>query len=119
MMNPIEAIKSVNTAGTVQPVSIPQSRAQTKVNSGPDDLTFSKHLSERMNLRKLDLSGDKLSRLNQAVKKVADKGARDSVVLLDNLAVLVNVSKRTVLTAIETQKMKDGVFTNIDSVVVG
>ncbi|MGB5138757.1 MAG: hypothetical protein WBP29_09525 [Candidatus Zixiibacteriota bacterium] len=41
------------------------------------------------------------------------------MVLLDNLALLVNVKSRTVVTAIETEKMKHGVFTNIDAVVVG
>jgi flagellar operon protein len=86
---------------------------------GAEALTFSKHLSDRMNRRKIDFSADTMSRLTQAVDRVAGKGARDSVVLLDNLAVLVNIPNRTVLTAIETGKMKDGIFTNIDSVVVG
>jgi flagellar operon protein len=82
-------------------------------------LSFSKHLAERIERRRLNLSGDSLERLSQAVDKAANKGSRDSVVFLDELAVLVNVRSRTVLTAIETARMKEGVFTNIDSVVVG
>lgn len=84
-----------------------------------DGLTFSKHLNDRINRRNLDMSPEKVARLSEAVDRVADKGARDSVVLLDNLALLVNVPSRTVVTAIETEKMKHGVFTNIDAVVVG
>jgi len=76
-------------------------------------------LTDRLNRRSIDLSPERLDRLSQAVDRVAEKGARESVVLLDDLALLVSVSNRTVLTAIETGKMKDGVFTNIDSVVVG
>ena len=91
----------------------------TSAVAGAEELTFSKHLSDRINRRKLDFSGEKIARLNDAVTKAAGKGSRDSVVLLDDLAVLVNVTKRTVLTAIDTGNMKDGVFTNIDSVVVG
>lgn len=112
----VSAIGSVTTPQSVGGVlSTPQSgRAQPT-----DGLTFSKHLTDRLNRRSIDLSPEKLDRLSQAVDKVAEKGARESVVLLDDLALLVSVSNRTVLTAIETGKMKDGVFTNIDSVVVG
>jgi len=103
----------------IEPVA-PQGAPQSRTNSvDAEGLTFSRHLNERINRRKIDLGGEKMTRLSSAVNRAADKGARDSVVLLDDLAVLVNVSNRTVLTAIETDKMRDGVFTNIDSVVVG
>jgi flagellar operon protein len=87
--------------------------------SDAGSLNFSRHLAERIERRRLDLSTDAIDRLSQAVNKVAGKGARDSVVFLDQLALLVNVPTRTVVTAIDTNKMKEGVFTNIDSVVVG
>jgi flagellar operon protein len=90
---------------------LPQSQEQ--------NLSFSRHLTDRMNRRRLDLSSERIDRLSQAVTKAADKGSRDSVVFLDDLALLVNVPSRTVVTAIDTRQMKDGVFTNIDSVVVG
>ncbi|MCC6962971.1 MAG: flagellar biosynthesis protein [candidate division Zixibacteria bacterium] len=99
-----------------QPAANPVSRFQP---ADGDGLTFSKHLSERIERRQLEMSPDRMSRLADAVDRVASKGARDSVVLLDDLALLVNVPSRTVLTAIATSRMKDGVFTNIDSVVLG
>jgi flagellar operon protein len=92
------------------------SRESTSVTGS---LNFSRHLAERIERRRLDLSTDAIGRLSQAVDKVAGKGGRDSVVFLDQLALLVNVPTRTVVTAIDTNKMKEGVFTNIDSVVVG
>jgi flagellar operon protein len=82
-------------------------------------LTFSRHLADRLSRRRLELSGERIDRLTRAVDRVAGKGGRDSVVFLDELALLVNVPSRTVVTAIETGSMKEGVFTNIDSVVVG
>ena len=119
MSDPIQRISAINSATATQPVSGVAPKPQPQRTQPTNGLTFSKHLTERMNRRSIDLSPEKLDRLSLAMDKVAGKGARDSVVLLDNLALLVSVSNRTVLTAIETEKMKNGVFTNIDSVVVG
>jgi flagellar operon protein len=119
MNESIQRISAVDSATSTRPVSGAVSSPQRLQTQPTDGLTFSKHLAERISRRSIDLSPEKLDRLSQAVDKVAEKGARESVVLLDNLALLVSVSNRTVLTAIETGKMKDGVFTNIDSVVVG
>ncbi len=119
MSESVQRISVVGSATSTQPVSGVASSPQPQRTQPTDGLTFSKHLTERINRRSIDLSPEKLDRLSQAVDKVAQKGARESVVLLDNLALLVSVSNRTVLTAIETGKMKNGVFTNIDSVVVG
>lgn len=113
-INPIQRIGSVPSE--VTPVGKP---GVASTSPAADGLTFSKHLNDRINRRNLDMSPEKRARLSDAVDRVADKGARDSVVLLDNLALLVNVKSRTVVTAIETEKMKHGVFTNIDAVVVG
>lgn len=119
MPESIQRVSAVNSATSTQSVSGVVSRPQSQRTQASDGLTFSKHLNERINRRSIDLSPEKLDRLSQAVDKAAEKGSRESVVLLDNLALLVSVSNRTVLTAIETEKMKSGVFTNIDSVVVG
>lgn len=116
-MNSINHLPSVG-AVTSEPKSI--GKAQSSDNRlSNDGLTFSRHLNDRINRRHLDMGPERLARLTDAVDRASDKGARDSVVLLDNLALLVNVPSRTVVTAMETEKMKHGVFTNIDAVVVG
>ncbi len=51
-------------------------------------------------------------------KAAAEKGAKNSVVMLDDLAVVVDVRDRKVVTAIQAQQGKERVFTNIDSVVI-
>ncbi len=119
MTESIQKITAINPATSTNAIGSVAPQTQPKTAPAADGLTFSKHLNERMNRRKIDLSPEKLDRLSQAVDNLAEKGARESVVLLDNLALLVSVSNRTVLTAINTQNMKNGVFTNIDSVVVG
>lgn len=112
-INPVQRIGSVLAEKSVSAPAV------ASVSPRADGLTFSKHLNDRINRRNLDMNPERMGRLSDAVDRAADKGARDSVVLLDNLALLVNVPSRTVVTAMETEKMKHGVFTNIDAVVVG
>ncbi len=113
---------AINSTQSMRPAPFEPAQSHGAGNTptvDPDGLTFSKHLNERIERRQLEMTPERLTRLSDAVHKVAGKGSRDSVVLLDDLALLVNVPSRTVLTAIATSGMKDGVFTNIDSVVLG
>ena len=59
-----------------------------------------------------------MQRLEQAVERAREKGSRDSLILLDELALVVNIRSQTVVTAIEQSGDGDQVFTNIDSVVI-
>ena len=81
-------------------------------------LQMSRHAQKRIDRRDLDLDAPRLERLNTAVTNAAQKGARQSVVMLDGLAVVVNVRDRTVVTAMNTEGGRQRVFTNIDSVVI-
>jgi flagellar operon protein len=81
-------------------------------------LNFSKHVADRIGRRQLDMSAEKLRQLEGAVDKAAAKGAKESLVLLENLAVLVSVNNRTVITAMDKNNMKEGVFTQIDSAII-
>lgn len=83
-----------------------------------DGLQLSKHAAKRLDRRDLDLDPARLDRLGSAIARAAEKGARNSVVMLDGLAVVVDVRQRTIVTAMNTQGGDQRVFTNIDSVVV-
>jgi flagellar operon protein len=80
---------------------------------------FSKHAAQRVERRALDLTPDTLQRLDGAVQRAAGKGARDAVVLVDDTAFVVSIANRTVITAVGRDQLKDQVFTNIDSAVIG
>ena len=79
---------------------------------------FSGHALERLQKRGIDVDGPALSRLQGGVDRLAAKGARDSLVLVDDTAFVVSVANRTVITAVDAQHMKEQVFTNIDSAVI-
>lgn len=83
-----------------------------------EGLQLSRHAQKRVERRDLDLDPARLSRLSNAISRAAEKGSRSSVVMLDDLAVVVDVPQRTVVTAMPTQAGKERVFTNIDSVVI-
>ena len=80
------------------------------------ELKFSKHASERLLSRNIDLSDSQKERLNQAVKAAEAKGIKESLVMLDNLAFIVNVKNNTVVTAVTGGEEK--IFSNIDGAVV-
>lgn len=81
-------------------------------------LTFSKHALQRIAQRGLLLDASRMERLESAVGRAESKGGRDSLVLLDELALVVSVRSRTVITAMDEASRKEHVFTNIDSVVI-
>ncbi len=101
-------------AETVQPFD---SILQTSVDKG-NALKFSAHAKERLSLRNINLSTDDLNRMNDAVNKAASKGARQSLLVMDDQAFIVSVTNRTVITALDGGSMKENVFTNIDSAVI-
>ncbi len=82
------------------------------------DLKFSNHAQKRLQTRDITLSDDSLARLATAVDKAEKRGGRESLVLMDDLAFIVNVKDRLVITAMDTNNNGEGVFTKIDSVVL-
>lgn len=78
---------------------------------------FSNHAQKRLEYRNISLSDDGLNRLANAVDKAEQHGGRESLVMVDDMAFIVNVKQRLVVTALDAQSRGDGVFTQIDSVV--
>ncbi len=68
--------------------------------------------------RHIELTKQDQLKIDNAVERVAEKGAKESLLLLNNLALLVSVKNRTVITAIDQQSQSEKVFTNIDSAVI-
>jgi flagellar operon protein len=87
--------------------------------AGPGQgVKFSGHALQRIERRGIALDASTTARLNEGVSRAASKGARDSLVLVDDTAFVVSVPNRTVITAVDREHMKEQVFTNIDSAVI-
>lgn len=79
---------------------------------------FSQHAQERLKARGINLTETDMKKLEGAVDSVAQKGGRDSLVMLGDAAFVVSVKNRTVVTAMDKTQMAGNVFTNIDSAVI-
>jgi len=88
----------------------------------PEDLKssikFSNHAIERMQSRGISYNPENLQKLDDAIKKAAAKGSKDTLVLMNDSALIVSVKNNTVVTVMDKNSLKENVFTNIDSTVV-
>jgi flagellar operon protein len=69
-------------------------------------------------MRNIELTGEQMERLNHGKIEAGEKGIKDSLILVDQLAFIVNVPSSTVVTAMDQTENKNNVFTNIDGAVI-
>ncbi|GAA3406648.1 TIGR02530 family flagellar biosynthesis protein [Paenibacillus hodogayensis] len=79
---------------------------------------ISHHAGVRLQQRGIELKPEQMDKINSAIDKAAAKGAKESLILMDNMAMIVNVRSKTIVTAMDGAAMKDNVFTQIDSAVI-
>ena len=81
-------------------------------------MQFSEHALKRVDQRQISLDGGQLDRLQKAMDTLGQRGSRQSLVMLDQVAYVVHVPSHTVVTAVQPDENKERVFTQIDSVVI-
>ena len=81
-------------------------------------VNFTKHAAQRLNDRNIELSEAQLERLFNGTKEAGDKGINSSLVMVDDLAFIVNTKSNTVVTAMDPGSNDKNVFTNIDGAVI-
>lgn len=82
------------------------------------ELRFSHHAEVRLREREIELTPAQRERIEKAVEAADRRGAKESLILLDDLALVVSIRHRTVITAMDARHRKSNVFTNIDSAVL-
>lgn len=80
-------------------------------------LKFSNHALKRLENRNIQLSENDRDKIQNAVQKAEMKGSKDSLVMMNNTAYIVNIPNHTVVTALPVENSSENIFTNIDSVV--
>ncbi|MCR5797214.1 MAG: flagellar protein [Eubacterium sp.] len=81
-----------------------------------NQVKFSKHASKRLETRNISMTDSQRQRLEDATERAKEKGMKESLVMVDDLAFIVNVQKKTIVTAVnDTEK---AIFTNIDGAVI-
>jgi flagellar operon protein len=84
----------------------------------PLKIEFSNHAVDRMRQRGIHYTPDQLQKIDSAVSKASEKGAKETLILVDNSAMIVSVKNNKVVTVMDKEALKDNVFTKIDSTVV-
>ena len=92
--------------------------APATTTTGAEPLKFSAHAMQRLQSRNISLTSDDVSRMNVMADKAAAKGAKNSLFIVRDVAMVVSIKNRTVITAVDSDSMKENVFTNIDSAAI-
>lgn len=103
---------------TMDGFSFQQILEQKSAGEAEGDLRFSKHALGRLSDRNIELSQGQLERLNDGARKAGQKGIRESLVIVDRLAFIVNVPNHTVVTAMDSTEASENIFTNINGAVI-
>ncbi len=83
-----------------------------------EEVKFSKHAANRLVDRNITLSDSQIERLNEGTVKASEKGIKESLVIVDQMAFIVNIPNNTVVTAMNQRDANENVFTNIDGAVI-
>ncbi|WAM32107.1 TIGR02530 family flagellar biosynthesis protein [Caldicellulosiruptor naganoensis] len=82
-------------------------------------LKISKHANERLQTQNINIDSSTLAKLEEAIKKAEQKGLKNDVLVLNgDVAYIVNVKNKVVVTVKDVNSLKDNIFTNIDGVLM-
>lgn len=117
------SIEQIRNQITVKPTNPKESKDAQAVKSfetvfqdTANQIKFSRHASERLQTRQIAMSNEQRERLQTAAEQAREKGMKESLVMVDNLAFIVNVRNNTVITAVKDTEQ--AVFTNIDGAII-
>ncbi len=113
--------KTTNERPNANKLQVHPSSFQNILNNTLDntaELQFSKHASIRLKSRNINISAEQMQRIENGVTKAKQKGIKDSLVLVDNIALVVNTRKNIVITAMESTGENENIYTNIDGAVI-
>jgi flagellar operon protein len=114
----IQGTNGLHSSSTANTRQAGQSDFASLLKSKVDELKFSAHAQSRLKSRNISMTPQVMEKLSKAVSGAQSKGANNSLILLADMAFIVNVPNRTVVTAMDGESIRDNVFTNIDSTVI-
>ncbi len=82
------------------------------------ELKVSKHANQRLAERNIHISEAEWQLVSEKVSEARSKGVNDSLVLMDQAALIVSAKNATVITAMDRTEAKNQLFTNIDGTIV-
>ena len=86
------------------------------INKSSEEYTLSKHAADR--LKEINFTDADMEQIAKGFKMAENKGSKNSVMLYKDVALIASIENKTVITAVEKERSKENVFTNVDSVVI-
>lgn len=86
------------------------------VRNKDDGFTVSKHAALR--LKEIDFTQDDMKQIEKGFEIAKNRNSKNAVMLYKDVALITSVENKTIITAVEKERAKDNIFTNIDSVVI-
>ena len=83
----------------------------------PEAMTVSPEASDRLAGLGITLGESQLRGIGEATDRAHDRGARETLIMLDELNVVVDVASRPIISAVDRTALQNDVLTNIDSAV--
>ena len=81
-------------------------------------IKISKHAEHRIQQRNLQINEQQWSQLEDKLAEARRKGINDSLVLMDQAALIVNAKNNTVITAMDREEAGTQIFTNINGAII-
>lgn len=113
----------LNQNKTTVPVKAADGRSfqeilESSQNRSAGEVKFSKHAAGRLADRNIELTSGQMERLQEGTQRAQQKGIKESLVIVDQLAFIVNIPNNTVVTAMNHKDAAENIFTNIDGAVI-
>ena len=83
-----------------------------------NEVKISTHALKRLKERKLNMDKNELDKIKKAIIQLREKGGKDSLVITDKAAYIIDVKNNTVVTAMDKKSINNNIFTKIDSTIV-
>ncbi|MBC2455882.1 flagellar biosynthesis protein [Clostridium beijerinckii] len=84
--------------------------------SKEQSFTVSKHAASRLN--EINFTKEDMEQIQKGFKIAQDRNSKNTVMLYKDVALIASVENKTLITAVEKDRAKDNIFTNVDSVVI-
>ncbi|MGR9050149.1 TIGR02530 family flagellar biosynthesis protein [Halobacillus faecis] len=81
------------------------------------EIKLSKHAMERMRDRKIEIREQTWSKIGEKMNEASKKGVDQSLVVLNEAALVVSSKNRTVVTAMDRNETQSQIFTNINGTI--
>ncbi|MBM7647126.1 flagellar operon protein [Bacillus ectoiniformans] len=81
-------------------------------------LIISKHASQRLHERGILIEEQKWQTIEQKMAEAKQKGVSDSLILLQDAALVVSAKNNTVITAMNRSEASSQIFTNINGTII-